>query len=81
MREMGSILESFGGKQLSSLSVDERLSLIDVLWESICEENAVPIPEAHARELNKRWKMIEEGKMTSRPWEEVRKDIFGGDEA
>lgn len=71
-------IEAFSGKPLQHLSVDERLSLIDVLWESI-EEESLPIPEAHAKELDRRLALYKEGKMEARPWEEVRQEIFGKD--
>lgn len=56
------------------LSVDDRLSLIEVLWDSLSPED-VPIPEWHKQELDKRMKSYEAGEMKTYSWEEVKQRL------
>jgi putative addiction module component (TIGR02574 family) len=58
--------EQFG---IDSLSIDERLELIALLWDSIPE---TPIPEWHLRELERRRAAAEANPEAGIPWEEVK---------
>jgi putative addiction module component (TIGR02574 family) len=58
--------------EIDKLDVDERLDLIEELWESLASDpNQVPVPEAHKAELDKRLDQIEAGDDEGIPWEEV----------
>ena len=71
------------GKQainLEELSVEERLELIDQIWESLREEpSSVPVTEAQRAELDRRLDDletdIEAGAALGIPWEEVLAQI------
>lgn len=46
--------------ELTKLSTPEKILLVEDLWDSIAsDESAVPIPQSHLEELNKRLKRYE----------------------
>jgi putative addiction module component (TIGR02574 family) len=55
------------------LSVAERLDLITAIWDSIPDTtDAMPIPEWHRQELERRLADCEAHPEASIPWEEVK---------
>src|SRR5439155_345099 len=67
---MSLTLEELG---LDRLSVVERLDLISTIWDSIPNTlEALPIPEWHRRELERRLADCETNPEASIPWEEVK---------
>ena len=64
----------------SHLSPEERLQLVEDLWDSIAlgAPESVPIPESHAQELDRRLGALERGETTTRPWREVLDGIDQG---
>lgn len=45
---------------LSELSIDERIRLVEDLWDSIAEDQReLPLPETHKRELDVRLRAFE----------------------
>ncbi len=45
---------------LSELSIDERIRLVEDLWDSIAEDQReLPLPETHKRELDARLRAFE----------------------
>jgi putative addiction module component (TIGR02574 family) len=62
---------------LRALPVAERLSLIEVLWDSIdAETAALPLPQWHRDEIDRRLDALDAGDSTGGPWSEVRERII-----
>jgi putative addiction module component (TIGR02574 family) len=61
-------------KEILSLSVAEKIDLIDKMWDSIESEsnNKIPIPEWQIEEINRRLDELEAGKTKMYTWEEVK---------
>lgn len=64
--------QSINGKPIHALSVDERLSLIDALWESIEDSQLPPLTAAQKEELDRRIALDDAGKAEYKTWEEVK---------
>jgi putative addiction module component (TIGR02574 family) len=61
----------------SRLSCTERLQFVEDLWNSLeADEDAIPIPEWHREELDRRPKAYRDSPDTGAPWEEVRERIL-----
>lgn len=59
-------------------SLEERLELVQRLWDRIAEDAAaVPIPDSHRRVLDERLRSYEATPAPGRPWSEVRREILG----
>jgi len=59
--------------EILKLSKDEKVQLIDVIWESIeSGHKEIPIPEWQFEEINKRLANIDSGKSKSSTWDEVK---------
>jgi putative addiction module component (TIGR02574 family) len=54
-----------------ALPVDEKLKLVEELWDSIHEDELPPLTDAQFEELERRRKKLEENPGSARPWEEV----------
>ena len=63
---------------LDSLSVDERLTLIDELWNSLrSNPDAVPLTDAQRSELDRRLDVLDRDGGGGIPWSEVLRNIGG----
>ena len=60
---------------ISALSPDERLDLIERLWDSLSD---VPVTDAQRAELSSRLDALERGEMQSLPLEDVLAAIRAG---
>lgn len=61
---------------IESLSSEERLRLIEELWESLSESpEAVPLTDAQREELDRRLDDLERSGPEGIPWEEVLQQI------
>jgi putative addiction module component (TIGR02574 family) len=70
---MGALLKSLG---IDRLSVEERLALVEDLWDSIAEENAVTsLTDAQRAELDRRLADHEANPNDVVPWEDVKTSI------
>ncbi|HXD32609.1 MAG TPA: addiction module protein [Pyrinomonadaceae bacterium] len=58
------------------LSVDQRLELIGLLWDSIPDEE-LPLPDWHRQELERRLQAAETNPTTSISWEHVKTRLRG----
>jgi putative addiction module component (TIGR02574 family) len=56
------------------LSLDQRLDLIGLLWDSIPEKE-LPVPEWHRQELERRLAAADADPAAAIPWEEVRRRL------
>jgi putative addiction module component (TIGR02574 family) len=62
--------------EIDNLSAEERLDLIESLWESLIHDpSSIPVTEAQRRILDQRLDEIEAGDDTGIPWEEVKARI------
>jgi putative addiction module component (TIGR02574 family) len=62
--------------EIEKLNVEERLRLIEQLWDSLCEDpSKVPLTEAQRQELDRRLDAIGSGDETGIPWENVLRRI------
>lgn len=60
--------------QINNLSRNEKLILIEKLWDSIISEpENVPFPDFHKKILDERHKTFEKDRAEGTPWTEVRK--------
>jgi len=63
-------------KGIDRLTVQERLDLIAVIWDSIAEKpEALPMPEWHREELGRRLANAEAEPDAGIPWEEVKERL------
>jgi putative addiction module component (TIGR02574 family) len=61
---------------IDDLSVEERLHLLDQLWDSLRETpGAVPLTDAQREELDRRLDDLERSGPEGIPWEEVLRQI------
>ena len=70
---MGALLKSLG---IDRLSVEERLTLVEDLWDSIADENAAaPLTDAQRAELDRRLADYKTNSHDVVPWEDVEASI------
>lgn len=59
--------------ELSQLNKNEKLLLVEALWDSIASDpEEVDVPEHHKSILEKRLQTLEEDKKNGSSWKEVR---------
>lgn len=62
--------------EIAKLSTPEKILLIEDLWDSIAsDESAVPVPQSHMEELDRRLKRYESDPGTLLSLEELRKRV------
>ena len=62
--------------EIDNLSAEERLELIESLWESLVQDQSnIPVTEAQKRILDQRLDEIRAGDDAGIPWEEVKARI------
>jgi putative addiction module component (TIGR02574 family) len=60
------------GSQLERMSIEDRLDLIDAVWDSLGGEPLeLPIPESHRLELDRRLQDEKANPNAGEPWEKV----------
>jgi putative addiction module component (TIGR02574 family) len=60
-------------KELSRLNKNEKLLLVEALWDSISSDpNEVEVPDHHKSILEKRLQTLEQDKENGSSWKEVR---------
>lgn len=63
---------------IDDLSQDERLTLLEQLWDSLTvDPGAVPLTPAQRAELDHRLDEIDHGDVEGIPWEEVVRQLRG----
>ena len=61
---------------IADLNPEERLKMIEELWDSLSEQpGSVPLTDAQRQELDRRLDDLERSEPTGIPWEEVLKQI------
>ena len=64
-------------QQILSLPVDERIELVQAIWDSVVAESAaVPVAAAQRRTLDARLADLEARPSAGRPWSEVRASLL-----
>jgi putative addiction module component (TIGR02574 family) len=64
---------------INKLSPDERLDLIEELWDSLCADPLkIPLTDAQAKELDRRLDEMEKDTTLGIPWENVLAQIREG---
>ena len=64
--------------QLLELPADERLQLVEAIWDSLREvPDAVPISDELREELDRRLSAYYADPSSARPWEEIKEELFG----
>jgi putative addiction module component (TIGR02574 family) len=61
-------------EQIAGLSAEERLALIEALWDSL-EQDDLPVTPPQRAELDRRDQTYEQDAASARPWDAVRKRI------
>jgi putative addiction module component (TIGR02574 family) len=62
--------------ELRALPVADRLKLIEDLWDSIdADTSALPLPDWHRDEIDRRLDALDAGASKGAPWSEVRERI------
>jgi len=60
-------------EDIQQLSVSERVQLAEQIWDTIVETpEALPVPEAQIRELDRRLKLHNENPESAEPWSTIR---------
>jgi putative addiction module component (TIGR02574 family) len=69
-------------QELLRLPAAERLNLIEALWDGLAEsgEALLDVPEAHQRELDRRWAAYQRNPADVVLWEEVKAGCSNGNE-
>jgi putative addiction module component (TIGR02574 family) len=64
-------------KEIDKLTLSEKLSLVEDVWESIARNNDLsPLPEWQKHELEKRYEEYKAGQMELTDWKTVRDEII-----
>ena len=70
----------FDFEALRRLSIDERLQLVEDLWDTIAQEapdEALPLTPELAAELDRRIAEHDADPDSAIPWEQVRRELLG----
>jgi putative addiction module component (TIGR02574 family) len=61
---------------LDKLTRDEKLQLIDAIWDNLEKDpHAFPLTESQRRELDRRLDEMDRGDVTGVPWEQVLQEL------
>lgn len=63
---------------IEELTVDERLTLLGRLWDSLLDAGPPPIPAWHLQEVRRRIAAADANPTASIPLEELRRQLRGG---
>ena len=64
-------------KQARSLSIPERIRLVEEIWDTIAEENAAfELTEAQKLELDRRLELARNDPRRGRTWDEIRSEFM-----
>lgn len=65
----------FSTAEIAALSVEDRLELLEVVWDSLPKDDLPLHPEVCA-ELERRMATYEQDRLTARPWSEVKAQLL-----
>jgi putative addiction module component (TIGR02574 family) len=67
-----------GLSELLELPPDQRLQLVEAIWDSLVEvPDAVPITDDLREELDRRLAAYYDDPSSARPWREIKDELFG----
>ena len=71
---MQSTLRAMG---IDKLSIDERMHLVEEIWDSIAaEQESLPVPQSHRDELDRRLAAYQANLQAGASWEEVKAPLL-----
>jgi len=63
---------------IDKLTTEQRLHLLELLWESLRKTpDALPLPDAQREEFDRRLDDLDRGDVATIPWEEVKRQLHG----
>ena len=63
-------------EEILSLSVEERIQLVEAVWDSIAQHTeSLPVTEAQRKELDRRLDDHQRDPQAARPWSQVRDSL------
>jgi len=63
---------------IDKLTTDQRLRLLEQLWESLRKTpDALPLTAPQREELDRRLDELDQGDVATIPWEEVKRQLHG----
>jgi len=66
--------------ELRKLSLEERIQLVEDLWDTIsADARELPIPDSHREELERRREEDRRDPSDVVPWEKVRRQLWAGE--
>lgn len=65
-------------QEILDLSVEERILMIEKIWESIDDLNDINLPETHEQELDKRLSRYEKGDTKFVSWDDIKSELNVG---
>lgn len=73
---MAALLEELE-KKAEELSVSERMQFVEDIWDSIARSNAaMPVPQWHKDELDRRKQRYLQSPGSGRTWDQVKQEIL-----
>ncbi|MBO6794788.1 MAG: addiction module protein [Balneolaceae bacterium] len=61
-------------KELSQLNRNEKIILVEALWDSIAaDSDTLSVPEHHQKIIEQRLETIDDDKANGKHWDEIRK--------
>lgn len=64
-------------EEAKKLPVDERIALVEEIWDSIAEENGCfELTDAQKRELDRRIQSLQENPQAGRSWEDIKSEFL-----
>jgi putative addiction module component (TIGR02574 family) len=64
--------------EVLEMPVNERLQLLEVIWDSLAETpEAVPLTDEMRAELDRRLDAYYRDRSSAKPWDEIRDELFG----
>lgn len=71
-------MKSITAADIAEMPVEDRIQLVHDIWDSIAElPEAVPVPDWHKEELQKRLEEFHQNPNEGSPWSEVKARILG----
>jgi putative addiction module component (TIGR02574 family) len=64
-------------EEAKKLPVDERIALVEEIWDSIAEENGCfELTDAQKQELDRRIQSLQKNPQAGRSWEEIKSEFL-----
>ena len=64
-------------EEAKKLPVDERIALVEEIWDSIAEENGCfELTDAQKQELHRRIQSLQENPQAGRSWEDIKSEFL-----